>query len=87
MQGKNISGEVKKNKDKNLRLYSVKELSERTGLSIWTIYELVEKEKIPYLRLGKRKIYFREEKILEWLKSQEISPREIPQFYPAKSGT
>ena len=64
------------------KLLTVKELSQNTGLSIWTIYELVEKNQIPYLRLGKRKIYFREEKILEWLESKEISPSKVPKFYP-----
>jgi len=67
----------------NLKLLSVKELSKRTGLSIWTIYELVERKRIPHLRLGSRKIYFREEQINQWLEEKEIKPKQIEKFYPA----
>jgi len=66
----------------NLKLLSVKELSERTGLSIWTIYELVERKRIPHLRLGSRKIYFREEQIIQWLEAKEVKPDRIEKFYP-----
>ena len=69
--------------EKNIKLLTIKELSQRTGLSKWTIYELVERNQIPYLRLGKRKIYFLEEKILRWLEEKEIKPKHIEKFYPA----
>jgi len=66
----------------NLKLLSVKELSERTGLSIWTIYELVERKRIPHLRLGSRKIYFMEEDIYRWLEEKKVEPKNLLKFYP-----
>jgi len=65
----------------NLRLLSVRQLSELTGLSCSTIYKLVEAKMIPYIKLGKGKnsrVYFRKSQIERWLEE-----KEQPACYPA----
>lgn len=49
----------------------VKEVSEYTGLSQQTIYNLVSTKKIPFKRLSARKVLFEEKKIARWMKKRE----------------
>jgi excisionase family DNA binding protein len=44
-----------------------------TGISKSTLYQLVHQKRIPHLKIGSRFIRFHKSKIVEWLKSHEVS--------------
>lgn len=52
------------------KLMSDKEVSEYTGLSLWTINDLRRKQKIPYIQIpGIRRFFFDKTEIDRWLNS------------------
>jgi excisionase family DNA binding protein len=44
------------------------------GIKESTLYAWVHQNKIPYVKLGKRLLRFREEDIIEWLSDMEVYP-------------
>ena len=50
----------------------ITELSKRTTLSRWTIYNLVNQRKIPYVKVGRR-LLFPVREIEKWLHEQTIT--------------
>ncbi|MDI6709473.1 MAG: helix-turn-helix domain-containing protein [Bacillota bacterium] len=46
------------------------EVAAMTGLSAWSIYNLVRRGEIPHIRVGRR-VLFRRSSILNWLEEQE----------------
>jgi excisionase family DNA binding protein len=65
--------------EKLLKLLSIKEVSEITGISVGTLYHWVSQKRIPVVRFSSRCIKFRLSDIETWL-SEQIVP-------PDKSGT
>ena len=51
-------------------LISTKRAAKRLGVSIWTIYDFIKANDIPFYRLGHR-IVFSEEKVLKWLETRK----------------
>ncbi len=51
----------------------IAELSKRTTLSRWTIYNLVSQRKIPHLKVGRR-VLFPIRAIEKWLDESTIAP-------------
>lgn len=45
-----------------------KEAAEFLRVSVRTLHEYVKREKIPYLRLGKRLLRFDSEELMAWMK-------------------
>jgi excisionase family DNA binding protein len=52
------------------RLLRVAEVTERTGIERWRIYELVAQGKLPHLRTGKV-IRISEEALVAWIQRQQ----------------
>jgi prophage regulatory protein len=52
------------------RLLRVAEVTERTGIERWRIYELVQQGKLPHLRTGKV-IRISEEALVRWIEQQQ----------------
>jgi excisionase family DNA binding protein len=52
------------------KLISVKELADKTGISVFTIQKLCREHKIPCYRLT-RHYKFKESEIIEWLESKK----------------
>lgn len=55
------------------RLMTIQELAEFTGLSIQTIYKMVNQRRIPYVKVG-RLLRFDCRLIEEWLKGNTVMP-------------
>lgn len=51
------------------KLLTVPQLSERTGLAPWRIYELCAQGKLPHLRIGKT-YRFAEDVVVQWIMVQ-----------------
>lgn len=68
--------------ESSIKLLTVKDLSQESGIPVSTIYKLVEAEKIPFVRLGNKrgKVYFRKKQIVTWLGDKENEPRETPEL-------
>ncbi len=61
------------------RLLSVKELSERIGLSVATLYSLAERRQIPVQRV-RRRVMFSPSQVERWLARQACPARnEFPE--------
>lgn len=58
-------------KARNIGGYELAE--ELTGLCRNTLYSYVAKKKIPHIRIGGRLIRFESDKLIEWLKQNEVS--------------
>lgn len=54
------------------KLLTPKEVCERYGISINTLYQWTSQNRIPHLRVGK--LLFREEDILKWEESRLVAP-------------
>lgn len=54
IQINNTSNERQK---KQMELIGIKEASRRLGISFWTLYAWVRTGRIPYVQLGKRKLF------------------------------
>lgn len=49
------------------RLLTAEEVAKYLGFSVRTIYDKVQREEIPHVRIGSRTVRFRREQIDEWL--------------------
>ena len=56
------------------RLLTYAQLSRLLALPTGTLYSLVHREKIPYIRLGRRTVRFDAEEISAWLDQQRCAP-------------
>lgn len=52
------------------RLLSVTEVAGKLGLPGWKIYELVGRQEIPHIRIGRR-VFFRHAALVKWLDELE----------------
>lgn len=57
------------------KLLTKEDVLEMLGIKESTLYCWVYRKKIPYIKLGKRCLRFRENDILQWLTSKEVHPR------------
>ena len=55
------------------RLLTIQELAEFTGLSIQTIYKMVNQRRIPYVKVG-RLLRFDSRLIDDWLQAHTVMP-------------
>ena len=74
----------------NLKLLTVKELAQETGISVHSIYRLVESRSIPFIRLNsnsdRSRVYFRREDILQWLESKREETVPLPKIMESRDG-
>ena len=63
----------------NKRFFNIKGVSEYTSLSKSTVYKRVMNNTIPYLKLGKRVLFDREQ-IDEWVLNGGVMADDIPEF-------
>ncbi|MGB9716421.1 MAG: helix-turn-helix transcriptional regulator [Thermodesulfovibrionales bacterium] len=65
------------------RLFNIEELSKILGITKATIYSWTSKNKIPYIKLSKRLLKFRESDILKWIAERSTYPNmsKIPKNY------
>lgn len=63
---KALSSKMMSSKDENKSLLNIEQAADFLGLSKQTIYSYTSERKIPHLKRGK-KLYFEEEKLIEWL--------------------
>jgi len=54
---------------RNERLLTVREVAEITGLAVVTLYHFVSEQRIPVVRLSKRRIRFRYSDLLNWIQT------------------
>ena len=54
-------------------LLTIEEASELTKLSVKTLYTYAEKEKVPFIKLGRR-VLFNEEELEKWVLSCSVIP-------------
>lgn len=62
-------------KNKNRLLLDVRELSELTGLSVYTLYSWINQRKIPYVKVG-RLVRFEPKKIEERIEENSVKEEE-----------
>ena len=57
-------------------LLTIKQLGEKVGLSVSTLYKKVEKQEIPFVRIG-RNVRFRLDLLENWINNRTIQGRKI----------
>ena len=55
------------------RLLKIKEVSERTGLSVHTLYKMVSQHRVPYVKLGGA-LLFNPDELDKWIKDSSVMP-------------
>ena len=55
----------------NIKLLTVKELSSVLSMSIGSIYMLIQRQQIPYIKIGRR-VRFNATEIENWLSKQKV---------------
>jgi len=58
----------------NKLLIDVKQLSESTGLSVFTLYSWINQKKIPYVKVG-RLVRFDPRKIEKWIEENSVEEK------------
>ena len=58
----------------NKLLINVKQLSESTGLSVFTLYSWINQKRIPYVKVG-RLVRFDPKKIEKWIEAKTIEEK------------
>jgi len=58
----------------NKLLIDVKQLSESTGLSVFTLYSWINQKKIPYVKVG-RLVRFDPRRIEKWIEGNSVEER------------
>jgi len=56
------------------KLLSTEEVAELLGVKVCTIYAMTSERRIPFIRVGGRKLGFRPAAIERWLREQERQP-------------
>lgn len=59
------------------RLLKVKEAAEYLGLSKSTIYNLIKRKQIPFVRLTEKRIMLRESDIRKWVESRIFGSGDV----------
>jgi excisionase family DNA binding protein len=57
------------------KLLSKKDVLEMLGIKESTLYIWVHRKKIPFIKLGRRTLRFRESDILEWIAEKAVRPQ------------
>jgi len=60
----------------NKLLINVKQLSESTGLSVFTLYSWINQKRIPYVKV-ERLVRFDPRKIEEWIEGNSVEERNL----------
>jgi excisionase family DNA binding protein len=60
---------------------NIAEVSLYLGVSRWTVYRRVAAHQVPYIRLGK-KVIFKREDIDNWIQTLKIEPGTDPKISP-----
>ncbi len=60
----------------NKLLIDVKQLSESTGLSVFTLYSWINQKKIPYVKVG-RLVRFDPRKIEKWIEGNSVEEKNL----------
>ena len=60
----------------NKLLIDVKQLSESTGLSVFTLYSWINQKRIPYVKVG-RLVRFDPRKIEKWIEGNSVEERNL----------
>jgi len=55
------------------RLLTIKEVSERTGLAVHTLYKMVSQHRVPYVKLGGA-LRFDLELLNQWIEQSTVMP-------------
>jgi excisionase family DNA binding protein len=55
-------------------LFTYREAAKLLGVAVGTIYSMVHRRQIPFLRLGRRLVRFSERRLNEWLRERSIEP-------------
>lgn len=58
----------------NKLLINVKQLSESTGLSVFTLYSWINQRRIPYVKVG-RLVRFDPKKIEKWIEEKTVEEK------------
>ena len=58
----------------NKLLINVKQLSESTGLSVFTLYSWINQKRIPYVKVG-RLVRFDPKKIEKWIERKTVEEK------------
>jgi len=58
----------------NKLLVNVKQLSESTGLSVFTLYSWINQKRIPYVKVG-RLVRFDPRKIEKWIEEKTVEEK------------
>ena len=58
----------------NKLLIDVKQLSESTGLSVFTLYSWINQKRIPYVKVG-RLVRFDPKKIEKWIEEKTVKEK------------
>ncbi len=64
---------MQKENKKVIQLLSVRDVTEMTGLSVFTIYSWVSQKKIPFVKIGSRTL-FDSKDILAWIEAHKVQP-------------
>jgi len=57
------------------KLLTKEQVMEMLGIKESTLYSWTHRNFIPYMKLGKRRLRFRESDILEWIASKSVRPQ------------
>ena len=57
-----------------MTLMNYADTAELLGLKTSTLYAMVSRQQIPYVRLGKRLVRFDRDQLLEWLTERTVVP-------------
>jgi len=57
-------------------LINVKQLSELTGLSVFTLYSWINQKKIPYVKVG-RLVRFDPRRIEKWIEGNTVEEKNL----------
>ena len=60
----------------NRLLIDVKDLSESTGLSVFTLYSWINQKRIPYVKVG-RLVRFDPRKIEKWIEGNSVEEKNL----------
>ncbi len=59
-------------------LMTYAEVAALTGLKLGTLYSMVARKQIPYVRLSRRLVRFRRDEVLSWIEDARVPPDTRP---------
>jgi len=57
-----------------MAMMTYREVSKLLSVPIGTLYAYVSQDKIPYVRLGRRLVRFKEQDVLKWVEQNSVLP-------------